>query len=63
MSRLSRVTESAPEIVDSIFYVCIRCTYVSTLSILINFECWENVLQESGRIVKGNYATGLMDAE
>ena len=49
LSRESRVTESAQEIVDSIPYICERYTYVYHMSSLLSY-CWEDVLQELRRL-------------
>ena len=51
LSRDSRVTESAQKIVDSIPYISEHYTYVYHMSTLL-FYCWEDVLQESEKIVE-----------
>ena len=44
LSRESRVTEFAQEIVDSTPYICAPYTYVYHMSTLL-FYCWGDVLQ------------------
>jgi len=51
LSRESRVTESAQEIVDSIPYICEHYTYVYHMSSLLSY-CWCDVLGECGKIVE-----------
>ena len=51
LSRYTRVTESAQEIVGSIPYICEPYTYVYHMSSLLSY-CWCDVLQESGKVVE-----------
>ena len=53
LSRESRITESAQEIVGSIHYNCKLNNYVYLMSTLL-FYCWEDVLQEVGKVSAGN---------
>jgi len=47
LSRYTRVTESAQEIVDSITYISEPYTYVYHMSSLLSY-CWCDVLGECG---------------
>ena len=51
LSRESRVTESAQEIVDSVPYISGTYTYVYHMSSLLSY-CLEDVLGECGKIVE-----------
>ena len=51
LSRESRVTESAQEIVDSIPYISEPYTHFYHMSSLLSY-CWCDVLQEYGKVVE-----------
>jgi len=53
LSRESRVTESAQEIVDSITYNCVRYTYYYQLSTLLNSWCWGLFYKNWGFYLEG----------